>query len=354
VGGLGFFYYCRLEQGWGVGGGGGGRGFIAALIFTITPTTFIYNSFILTERLTSFFMVIIYFLFLKLFDLETNDSKKFYLFVSSIALLTFLAIFTRPANIFLPFIFVFFTIIFTIRRKFSISQTAIASFLLLAITLIPVILWSYRNFAAINYKGFTTISALNMYEYNAPLAIKNQSDIPEFLKQNLIDKNITKDRYENLGEYYMAMQNEGIRIIKENLPFYAINHLKTIIPTIFGAGIPKFIKIYAADYVLAFKEKRLAEFILQNLGDFLYFFSATGFLCAVYLFFAIGFIKVFKQNKMFAIFTIALIGYFILIGGGASYSRFREPINFIFPIFAAITLTFLPNFFRTRFTRDRP
>ncbi|GHV01138.1 hypothetical protein AGMMS49521_0680 [Campylobacterota bacterium] len=179
----------------------------------------------------------------------------------------------------------------------------------------------------------------------------------EVLVQRLADKNITLEAMPR-GEYYKTVQNEGIGIIKEHLPLYAYLHLKSTLVTLLGPGSMSFQTIYFYHVIEAYRTKSLGDFMLflndHKLSVITYLASSL-YVSILYIFAIGGLIITTKSKPIVALLFVLLVGYFLVIsGGGAAYSRFREPINFVFMIYGGIGISAFYQFIRARFSRLRP
>jgi hypothetical protein len=260
--------------------------------------------------------------------------------------------FVRPAAMFIPYCVIAFIIFFCTVKRVSAARIAAFAVVFSLISVTPIKLWEYRNLHVSDFKGFSAISAMSLYFYNAAgvlakLENKSFDDMQNDLGYR--DNEIYKARHtEQLGlsqgEVFNLMAKEGKEVIKSYPRIYAKLHLEgmllTIISTgtndllqkILGGNTPGFRSMKQSGSMISF----IAVLIKEMPMVFIYRVSSVILLIILY-FIAVSSLPMCIRSRPFETMSLVLTAaYFILIAGPVGDSRFRQPFSFIIAIFAGI------------------
>ena len=206
----------------------------------------------------------------------------------------------------------------------------------LVAALLPCALWQVRNGVQTGYYGLSTISAVNLYAYNASGVVAKNEGIPMDEARARLYARV--DALEEAGELptraaraeYMA--REGRRIILEQPLAYLGVHLRGIVQLFVDPGFTGYLELYGRPPLGG-----LATALDQGLGTALArLWREHGWLLVASLAFwailaaqlagaAVGAVRV--RRVAVAAVLFATVAYFALVSGGpAAYSRFRHPM----------------------------
>jgi 4-amino-4-deoxy-L-arabinose transferase-like glycosyltransferase len=325
---------------------GARAGYLAAIIFTISPLTAVYTSFILTERLASFFIALLYAAIFKFLKNPGTNS------VVLAAAASVCGAFVRPAAMFLPYCVIAFIIICCVARKISVPRIVAFTAVFSLISLAPIALWEHRNFQVSGYRGFSSISAMNLYFYNAAgvlAKLENKSFFDVQSELGYYDSNVYKSKHPEQsglprGEVFNLMAEEGKKIITDNLYVYTKVHLTGMLFILITPGTNNLVRKAWGENTPSFRRMKhgrsTLDFILVLIKEmpmtFVTFASSAVLLALAYLFAAMGVVACGKTHPLETVFLVLIAAYFIVITGGpAATDRFRDPFGFIIAIWVA-------------------
>jgi len=305
-------------------------GVITAILFTIAPLTLYYSSLILTERLGVFFIALTCAVMFRFLD----NPRGAYAALAGV--LSACVVFIRPAALYMPLGIAVFFLGRGILTGAGYKKTAACTLLFLFCAMTPIKAWEWRNERLAGYKGFSAISAINLYFYNAAAVLAKTEGVsfPEMQdKMGYLDIKIYFEQHPGMtnlpiGIVYNKMEQDAKNIIKNNPILYSKIHLRGMLLTLiapekFGYGIIGYI----------------AKRISVTSADRLSFKIAAGFVLTWNLLSLFGVILSLPRFPAHTLFLLGVIAYFVLISGGpAGYSRFRDPITFLLAAFAGIAV----------------
>ncbi|MDR1471768.1 MAG: glycosyltransferase family 39 protein [Synergistaceae bacterium] len=319
----------------------------AALIFTASLLTVIYTSSILTERLASFFIAT---LCMAIFKFLERPGVAPVLLAGAASVC---AAFVRPAAMFMPYCVIVFIISCGIAKKINISRIEAFIVVFSIISIVPIKLWEHRNLAASGYKGFSSISAENLYFYNAAGVIaklENKSFFDAQTELGYYDNEIYKAKHPeqkglSQGEVFNLMAEEGKEIIKNNLYIYSKVHLTGMLFAVITPGTNNLVRKSWVENAPGFRRikhgRSMPSFIIALMKEmpltFLALAASAILLVFIYLLSAAGLAACIKTHALETTFLALTAAYFIIIAGGpAATDRFRDPFSFIIAIWAGI------------------
>ena len=228
----------------------------------------------------------------------------------------------------------------------------IHSLVFLLFSMGPLLLWQLRNYAITGYSGFSAISEVNLYFYNAAAvtAIKEgRPYIDQQIKLGIWDMGQYVANHPEQQEWSDAqrfdyMKNSAVKIIKNDPLLYFNIHIKGILRVLFDPGMIKYFKMfqYQSD-----KIQFLGDFVDYGLiRNIIYFFKVKPLIFYTYLFFGVIlflciyfsavaiFLGKIKYSYHHIVLFIIIIYFLILSGGPGDSPRFRLPIMPLISIFA--------------------
>ena len=310
-----------------------------ALFFALEPLSILYSSKLLTETLFTFFAALFFLLFARfLAEGRLSDCTAALLSLTASA-------FVRPISCFLPTVLATFIPGAALFGKISWRRSGAALALLAVLCLLPLFLWTERNRRLAGYDGFSGISAVNMYFYNAAavrakilgapyLAVQRNMG---YLNPGAYFREHPEQREWRRGEVLNFQKREGTRILLEHPGTYLKIHLTGMVRVLFGPCAEEFFSgwgIIRKDELLRRGDAGSGLFARTLLLGrehplFLLLNVLLGLLLAVqYALGATGLLSAARKrgNSAPLAFLLAAFAYFILLSGGpAGYSRFRLP-----------------------------
>ncbi|MDR1137033.1 MAG: glycosyltransferase family 39 protein [Synergistaceae bacterium] len=322
-------------------------GCFAAFIFAVSPITVTYTTFIITERLTSFFMAVLCAAMFKFLEKPRMAPNVLAAAASSCGA------FVRPAAMFVPYCVAAFIIFSCAAKKIRAARIAAFVVVFLLISAAPIRLWEYRNLRVSDYRGFSAISAVNLYFYNAAgvlAKLENKSFYDMQNEMGYYDSDNYKAKHPgqqglSRGEIFNSMAREGREIIKSNPYIYAKVHIQGMLFAVITPGTHTLVRRSWGENAPGFRSMKhgrsMTSFIMVLIKEmpitFMIFSSSATLLAIVYLFSAAGFMVCGRTRQFETAFVTLTAAYFILIAGGpAATDRFRDPINFIIAMWAGI------------------
>jgi len=277
--------------------------FIASLhYFLISAVTRLW-----TETLFTFFVTLSIYYFIKILY-EEHSLLKLVIF----SIICAFSVLVKPGFVFFPFILILFLFIRDVAaRKGTFTSFLKASVIILLIFLLPILLWSARNFVV--FKSFMPLSSesgLGLYlSYNPEKGkIFGTKDIhdPVIQKGELIESEVKRN------EFY---KNEASGVIRD-LGFAKLFKLVLL-------------KIYFFWNIIDW------EFIGNGLATYNY---ASAF---IYPFFLLGVLLCFKNNIKALLLAVPVFYAMAFSALTMGMARFRMPIEPCLIIFSGYAIYFL-------------
>lgn len=302
-------------------------GFIIS-IFSIVNIAF--SSLLLSETLYTFLLVLFFNFYYQFF---TKEDQR----ISKILLLSFIFIclvYVRAiSTLYFPLVIIFLLSMKKYRESLIFS----------AAVLLVCGLWVVRNSSVANFRGFSSVSSINLYRYNACLLLAKKNGISVSEQRELIDK-----EFQSLGshnEVVALAKRKGLSTILSDPLYYTYLHFKSNVSN-FAPAIGDYLKncgvlIGGNDTLSVVQSEGVLSGIKNYLrGNYRLMFllvPATIVLLTVY--FAMGSAVFFKLKSRsinrFECFLLLTFFYFMMVPGPASHPRFRVPAGPVIAYFAA-------------------
>jgi len=305
-------------------------GVITAILFTIAPLTLYYSSLIMTERLSALFIALICAVMFRFLD------NPRWAYAALAGVLSACAAFIRPAALYMPLGIAVFFLGWGFLTGAGYKKTAACTLLFLFCAMTPIKAWEWRNERLTGYKGFSAISAINLYFYNAAAVLAKTEGVSFSEMQDKMGYRDIKIYFEQhpemtslpIGVVYNKMEQDGKNIIKNNPILYSKIHLRGMLLTLIAPERPgRYIADYIARQITATRVKQLTFAIAVSFVLFWNLLSLFGVMLSL------------PRFPAHTLFLLGVMAYFVLISGGpAGYSRFRDPITFLLAVFAGIAV----------------
>lgn len=295
---------------------------LALLFFIITPAQAIYANLIMTEIWLQFCLISMLYIH---FNPQYSDTKKIIL----IGLCIMAAMALKP--VMAPFSFLFPLYYFLVKQK-----------KLIPLLFLPLLFYfgsNYINLKRTGYFHYSSISTINLLQYNTYLTVMNKHGIVH--ADSVVDK-ITDDskRLNSFEEQQIYRQQACKKILKDNFFLYTYLHLKGMLVSFIDPGrfdITQFFNLKHNEILMyetnsANKYEKLKKIFLSPIGIVLIL------LILANVFKAIFYLKYLCSSPLFHNQKIALItlpAYIITLTGIIGTSRFLIPL---FPILLIIFL----------------
>lgn len=293
----------------------------AAALYAVEPLSVAYTGLLLTETLYTALLAWALWLLVR----YAKSARTLDLLAATVLLVA--AVYVRPAGYFLPFCvaaFVAARAVWT-RRFGGIAQAAGAA--LLAVALIAP--WHLRN-RRYDYPGFSAITALSVYYYNAGALLAARNGLPVEVQQRNMGwgqggdylANHPEQRDWSPGRRFAYMEREGKRIVRQNLPRYAVIHAKGVVGAVVGTGGGEFQRLFGHPP----GEARFLDRLRQGRPhprDLLHLPPAV-VLVVLYGLAAYGLLDR-KRWSAALVLAICVAAYHVAIAGGVGNTRFRHP-----------------------------
>ena len=295
---------------------------LALLFIIITPAQAIYANLIMTEIWLQYCLISMLYIH---FNPQYSAVKK----LTLLGLCIIAAMALKP--VMAPFAFIFPLYYLFIKQK-----------KLIPLLFLPLLFYfgsNYINLKRTGYFHYSSISTINLLQYNTYLTIMNKHGI--VYADSVVDK-ITDDskQLNSYKEEQAYRQKECKKIITDNLGLYAYLHLKGMLVSFIDPGrfdITQFFNLKHNEILMyetntGNKFEKLKKIFLSPIG------SVLILLILANIFKAIFYLKYLFSSPLFNIQKIALIilpAYIITLTGIIGTSRFLIPL---FPILLIIFL----------------
>lgn len=329
-------------------------GVIAAIIVIFDPLTVLTTYQLLTETIFTTFLIA----GMLLLSLYWKNSHTSLLALASVFIAA--AALTRPIGQFLPIAVlpVFGMVLWQKRQPWK--QISLQIFLFLALSLLMIQAWAYRNYHEADIWTLSAISEKNLLYYRGSYVLAlarniSRDEAGQELKKYMQDQ----IHAENLSEAQSIalMRKKALEIFVQYPKQTFMVHASGLVRVLINPGLDLIcimlnqqgnISGCAAENAESFLDR-----ITEKLSNMSTFQKAVAtwsilLLLAVYAGAAIGIWVLFRQNNRIALMLlIILIAYFSLLSaGGESVSRFRIPFLPFLAILASAGLVNIFNFLR--------
>ncbi|KUK14703.1 MAG: Putative membrane protein [bacterium 42_11] len=294
---------------------------LSAYLVALDPLLLIYTVNVLTEELYAFAIAILILLYLKVL----KGTSPLYLYLASF--LSGFQAYIRPIGMFLPaLIFLYF--LFLKRFKEAL--------IILLISYLVILGWSYRNYEKTGAFEFSTISGASMAFYRAAYVLQFETGeswvkIQEELKRKVEERSCGMSEAQKLA----LAKKMGLKIV--------LSHPLSAIKASFNGALGILSGSGGAYYLVAFKAYKPGSGILNKLYElgFLRFLATlwaeyrTVFLVNLLLGFYFLFLYIaslfgFWKNILRAecwLLVIIILYFLVISAGPEAYSRFRVPFE---------------------------
>ena len=317
----------------------------AALLFAIDPMSVFFNRYLLTE--TWFTFLITVFLYFLLRYLRQRSGK--YLLTAGVLLAA--AAFVRPAAYFLPLAVCLGLLAFGFRHREERRKIVLQAVAFFVLSMSPLVAWQARNWALTGYSGFSAITDINLYYYNAVAVLAVKTGVPYDELQVRLGAWDLQDYFRNFPEQrrwsdaarFHFMRRSALRTFAAN-PFLSVKtSIQGMLRFLFDPGGTKYVKLFQGEsdqiqfyaYVVNHGYLKTILLLFQERPLMFWVNLIPAILLLGYYFLAA--IGLFR-NPPSAWEALTLMGvalYFLLVSAGpADGPRFRVAIVPIICLFA--------------------
>ena len=325
----------------------------AALLYSFEPLSILYTTLILTETLFTLLIVSFCFFLATYFRRQQALST---LILAAVSLSC--SVYVRPVSYYLPFIVSLVLLpVLLVRYKKLKHLLHVVAFLVVSVGLVG--LWPVRNKIETGYGGFSAISDINLYFYQAASVRAKVEGLP-YLEVRRRMGYTDPDLYfaehpEQLSwsdaQRYAFMGQEGAKTILRHPGVYAAVHMNGVVRILFDPGSVDYLKIFglypASGGILGkLADQGLVSVVLGLLKNnplvFWTQLALFALLATCYLLAVLGLLGRSCPNVWARIAVAAVIVYFVIVSAGPhSYSRFRHPAMPFFCVLAGCGCTWL-------------
>ena len=299
-----------------------------------------YSLLILSETLFTFVFLVFLNLYSDIF-IKGGKAKQVLLMSTVYAML----IYVRAVASLYLLVPLFFLLL---KKRFK--ETAI----LLTTVVVLCSFWGLRNKSVANYSGFSSVSSINLYRYNACLIMAHKENKTFKEKQLEIDKEFSGLSSQNA--IYLYAKKRGIEEILKSPFLYGYLHLKASLNS-FAPASGDYLRFYGAEIggngtLAVINSKGYLAGVKHYFGGsyfcLLLILPLFVMLLMAYLLTLLGFLRALqnKQNLVYYGFLAVTLFYFLFVGGSASHPRFRVPVAPVFSSMAALGYFYFMDLFR--------
>ncbi len=303
----------------------------AAFLYALEPLSILYTSLLLTETL---FTALITAFFLCLADYFQRRQAVATLVLAGLALAA--SVYVRPVSYYLP-ILATLALLPALLLRFKRWKYALQAAVFLAASFAPVAAWQIRNRIETGYGGFSAISDLNLYLYQAAAVRAKVEGLPFQEAQQRMRSFEGHPEHQSWTEAQESqfMRQEGLRVILKHPLVYAGIHLRGMVRILFDPGSMDYLKLFHSyprlGGILANIEDRGLVSVVLGLqrSNPLAFWTQLALVVLLLLYYLFVLFGLFGKDCVGLwgkLALVALAAYFIAISGGPiGYSRFRHP-----------------------------
>jgi 4-amino-4-deoxy-L-arabinose transferase-like glycosyltransferase len=259
--------------------------------------------------------------------------------------------YVRPAGYYLPFgLMLFLAALVAVARDWRrLAQLGLAAAVAIAI----VLPWHIRN-RALGFQGFSAISAVNMYFYNAAAvearrAGTSYADVQAAMgyRDGSVYLRLHPEQATwSPGRRFGYMGREGARVVEDNLALYARIHAEGMLRVLLDPGALSLLQPYGlykgnsgvlSVIVTSGLVNGLRQILRTNVLGFALLVALGALLMASYVLAVRGWLS--RARDPAVLLLVLAIAYFITIAGGpVAVGRFRHPAMPFVCVLAAIGL----------------
>lgn len=340
---------------------GENAGFLAAIVLCLDVVTFSMTFFVLTETLFTLVFTLSLLsgvrILRRVTEVEavssrTVGARRSELMWSLMLGFSFaLSILIRPVAYYLVPVLIVFFLVVGMKRKLGvrwITQTALA-------ILLPALLlvggWQVRNARVIGSASLTQIEGVDALYYRAAAVVSLRDGVTlDEARMSLGGLSMTdawnevrNQPHRLLGDSWRA---QALEVLIRHPLLTMRMMLNGIINMCLGPGDGQLTGLlgWRPD-----KDGPLGDLVRISTGDFIekwvagrpmetmFFIHALGYIVFLWLFFAVGMVRLLRTGKELWIhlFLLGVVVYFVLVSAGPhSYHRFRMPLMPVFSIYA--------------------
>ncbi|HEX4145209.1 MAG TPA: glycosyltransferase family 39 protein [Pirellulales bacterium] len=309
----------------------------AGLFLAVEPMSLIYTSYLSTETLFTCLLV------LMVAALVRYDRSHSFAMLTVAAALLATATLVRPISYFLPPVIALALLGRAYWRVESRLRCAVAALVFLVVAHGPAVAWQARNWAVAGYGGFSAISSVNLYFFQAASIVAHQQHqsleamqremgIHDFVGLYEGDPKVRGDRQ---VENFRFMQREASRLIHQHPWVYANIHLRGLIKLMLDPGASDLLVLIDRFPSGLMRERPMDSGILAVVRHILRQTPAE--LCSkallaivpavIYLAAAFGCLRCLGRWNWNLTLVMLVAGYlWIVAGGPTGIARLRHPV----------------------------
>jgi 4-amino-4-deoxy-L-arabinose transferase-like glycosyltransferase len=310
----------------------------AAFLYALEPLSILYSTLILTETLFTLLVVASCFFLASYFRRKQALSS---LILAALSLAC--SVYVRPVSYYLPVLvsLVLFPVLL-LRYKRVKYLFHVAAFLVVSVGLSAA--WQVRNKVETGYGGFSAISDINLYFYQAASVRAKVENLP-FLEARRRMGYDDPDLYfaehpEQLSwsnaQRYEFMGRAGAKIILSHPGVYAAVHMDGMVRILFDPGSVDFLKIFGSyprsgGILGKVADQGLISVVLDLFtSNPLVFWTQIALFTLLAAYYVLALLGLFSRVCLCIwakVTGAAVIVYFVAVSAGPqSYSRFRHPV----------------------------
>ena len=321
-------------------------GFTAGILYSLTPLCIVFSTKLLSETVFVFLFLSLFVITLKLANSENIKSHLTLTCLIFMGILAGVLCLTRA--VFIPLTILFLLWVVLRIKKIKYILAAVMFFFLISGA------WIVRNYYTCGYMGITTVSAVNMYRYDACSVLAKTHSLSFTEQQSKIDAELGKiSTQKEVSEY---CTKKAFSVIKAHPFLYAYlqfkNSITTFLPAVndlfeaFGFTTGERGTLGVIHTMGLIEGVRHYFYHANDRYDLLLFALPLTFALLIFYGFVIfGIFIVIKKdsgiNAMDHLFILLSLAYLFIAGGAAATPRFRVPMEPFLCIYAAIGIFFL-------------
>lgn len=186
-------------------------------------------------------------------------------------------------------------------------------------TILPSLLWSFRNYLVHGFFNISSISAHNLLWYEGVPALAEDSGLT-FENATAVESNLRTQKIGDnapINEVFFYNSNRGLKLITEHPLGWFIVHIKGTAKLLFGIYKSKYEGIISSIYGI--NNHLLINIIFAMLGVI---------ILMIWVLFYSSLKPAFKQNRRFAGISLVIIMLLLVPATGqVAYARFRAPAS---------------------------
>lgn len=301
-------------------------GVAAATMFAVDLASIVYTVYLLTETLAA--TLLVWAAWLLVLYMRSERLSQ----LAGAMVLLAAGAYVRPVGLYLPAcVIAFFTLRAFMLRQRRIFAHAVAAALIAVALIVP---WLLRNRAA-GYRGFAAVSALSLYYFSAAQVLAEKNGVPygqqamqmgwaggtEWVNEERYLQQHPEQRTWSRARRNESMQEEGARIIRENLGQYARIHARGMLGILLATGGSELRTLTGQlPPPESFSQRLRAR--RSDIFDIIYVVAGL-YLLFVYACAAYALMR--RRRDAALLLVVCIVIYFIAVTGAIGESRFRVP-----------------------------